>query len=171
MEPISAIAVPIRLPPRLARLRRRWDYAAGVGAGSHVTALFPFMPVADLTPRVRRDLVAIAAPVASFEVRFARVQRWDTVVWLAPEPAEPFGALTLAIAERWPAYPPYGGVHDVVIPHLTVTESDDAPLDDIEAAAAADLPFTALARWLELWRQDESERWHPHWRMPLDDGR
>jgi 2'-5' RNA ligase len=169
MEPITGIAVPIRLPPRLARLRRRWDYAAGVGAGSHVTALYPFMPVADLTPDVRRELAAIAALVAPFEVRFARAQRWDTVVWLAPEPAEPFRALTEAISARWPAYPPYGGVHDVVIPHLTVTESDDAPLEAIAAAAAADLPFTARARALELWRQDESERWHPHWRMPLGD--
>ncbi len=135
-----------------------------------MTALYPFMPVADLTPDVRRDLATIAASVAPFDVRFARARRWDTVVWLEPEPDQAFRALTAAIAAHWPAYPPYGGVHDEVIPHLTITESDEAPLEKIEAAAMAGLPFTARASALELWRQDESERWHPHWRMPLGRG-
>ena len=43
-----------------------------------------------------------------------------TVLWLAPEPAAVFGALTTAVADAFPDYPPFGGRHEVVVPHLTV---------------------------------------------------
>jgi 2'-5' RNA ligase superfamily len=167
VEPITGVAVPIALPGALARLRRHWDFAASLGARSHVTVLYPFVPVASLTPDVRRDLEAIARTVEPFDVRFETVRWFDTVVWLDPIPAEPFRRLTAALVARWPDHPPYGGVHDEVIPHLTITESDDAPLEAIAAAAQAALPIVARATALELWRQDETEHWHPHWRVAL----
>ncbi len=92
-------------------------------------------------PAVRRELAAIAATQAPFEVTFATVERFPDVVYLAPRPAEPFTRLTGAIAARYPDFPPYGGAFDVVIPHLTVVESDEAPLEAIAAAAASPLPF------------------------------
>ena len=60
------------------------------------------------------------------------VGRFPTVVYLAPEPSEPFDRLTEAIDARFPDFPPYAGAFDGVIPHLTITESAAAPLDDIE---------------------------------------
>ena len=53
--------------------------------------------------------------------------------YLAPDPPEPFSRLTEAIVERWPDYPPYEGIHETVIPHLTVAYGDDALLTEIEA--------------------------------------
>ena len=41
-------------------------------------------------------------------------------MWLAPEPAEPFQALTGLVWHRFPECSSYGGVHPDVIPHLTV---------------------------------------------------
>jgi len=164
----SGLAVPIRIPPSLAQVRRRWDRAAKAGALAHVTVLYPFLPTSGLTPDVRVQLAAIARSVSPFEVRFARVRRFDDgVVWVAPEPATPFQALTAAAVACWPDHPPYGGIFDAVIPHLTVVESDVAPLAEVEALARRVTPFTARAERLELWRQGEDGRWLPHWRLRL----
>jgi hypothetical protein len=48
-----------------------------------------------------------------------------------------------------------------------VVESDDAPLDDVEAVARRVAPFTAPAERLELWCQNAAGRWRPRWRMPF----
>ncbi len=164
---ISGVAVPIAIPPGLARIRERWDFAAAQGAQPHVTVLFPFLPESELTEAVRADLAAVAALVAPFDVRFAHIRRFEGVVWVEPEPSEPFRRLTQAMVERWPDYPPYGGVHDTVIPHLTVAESDTAPLANIADEAGRAMPFTARAEVLELWLQDEAGLWRPNWRCPL----
>lgn len=163
----SGIAIPIVLPSVVARVRRQWDLAASRGARPHVTVLFPFLPEADLTPAVRADLAVIATSVEPFSVRFTGVRRFDGVLWLEPEPAEPFRRLTAAAAARWPDWPPYGGLFDTVIPHLTVVESDTAPLHDLEPIIAAALPFTGRATHLETWFQDPAGRWRPRWRIAL----
>ena len=170
--PPTGLAVPIRLPAGLARIRRRWDRAARAGARPHVTVLYPFVPAVDLTPTDRAALAAIAATIPPFDVRFRRVRRFDEgVVWIEPEPSLPFQRLTAAVVERWPDHPPYGGLFDEVIPHLTVVEADDdagaPPLEAIEAEVARHLPVHGRAERLELWRQDEAGRWWPHWRLRL----
>src|SRR4029077_829384 len=121
----------VPLQPALARLRARWDWAANVGVPAHITIVFPFLPAHRLVPDVRRHLAALAAGQRPFDVRFARVGRFPTVVYLAPEPSAPFTRLTEAVVDRFPDYPPYGGVFEEVIPHLTITESETAPFDDI----------------------------------------
>jgi 2'-5' RNA ligase len=165
--PPSGIAVPIALPPGLAAIRERWDKAAALGAQPHVTALFPFAPAAALSDDVHDGLARIATTVEPFVVRFERARRFPGVVWVEPVPDRPFLELTRAIAARWPAWPPYGGLFDTVIPHLTVAESETAPLDRVEAAVDAELPFEAVADRLELWLQDGTGRWRPHWAFPL----
>ncbi|MFI5226249.1 MAG: 2'-5' RNA ligase family protein [Candidatus Limnocylindrales bacterium] len=164
----TGIAVPIRIPARLARLRRRWDTAALAGARAHVTVLFPLAPVGRLGPADRAALATIAQRVDPFEVRFERVRRFDgELVWIEPDAAEPFLRLTADVVDRWPAFPPYGGRFETVIPHLTVVESETAPLESIEAEARAVAPFSARATRMELWRQDDAGRWHQHWVLPF----
>jgi hypothetical protein len=52
---------------------------------------------------------------------------------------------------RWPDYPPYEGVFDVVIPHLTVSET---PIEfDI------DLPISARAREVTLIDESAAGHW------------
>lgn len=166
-QPPSGIAIPISVPAPMARIRRRWDLAASLGARPHVTILYPFLPGSLLTARVRADLAAIARSVEPFEVYFGAVRRFDDVIWIEPEPAVPFRLLTAAVVARWPECPPYGGIFADVIPHLTVAESATAVRQDMEATIAAALPFARRATTLEVWRQDEARRWHPHWRLPL----
>ena len=133
--------VPFTIPPALGRVRRHWDYAASVGIGPHVTDPVPLRTVRRARPGgPRTELAAIARTVTALEVRFERVRRLPHLVWVEPEPAEPFAALTAAVVDRWPTHPPYGGAHATVIPHLTVVESPTAPLEEIEDLARRSRP-------------------------------
>jgi 2'-5' RNA ligase len=170
-DPVSGVVVRAPLPVPLERLRRHDDFAANAGAPAHVTLLFPFMPVAALRPPVRRALAEIAATVEPFDVRFATVGRFPGAVYLVPEPDRPFGALTEAIAARFPDYQPYDGAFDEVIPHLTLVESATASLVEIAAAAQRYLPFTCHVAVLEVLVEGPDERWHGYWRIPLGNGR
>lgn len=125
------------------------------------------MPETALTPAVRRELQAVAATVEPFDVRFASTRQFDGVLWLQPEPSEAFQRLTAAAVAHWPEWPPYGGLFDTVIPHLTVVESETAPLATLEPVVRAALPFTSRATHLETWFQGPDGRWRPRWRIAL----
>ena len=76
--------------------RQHLDEAAAWGVPAHVTVLGPFVPPADINSQVISALATPTAPVPAFDSRFART-RWfgQDVLWLDPEPDEPFRQLTL----------------------------------------------------------------------------
>jgi 2'-5' RNA ligase len=143
-ETALVIAVP-EAEPLVSEWRGQYDWSAQRGVPAHITLLYPFAPTEkvddDLLGRLRTLFVA-QAPI-SFEL--ARVARFPEVAWLAPEPSEPFKALTDLIAARFPDYPPYEGAHDVVIPHLTVAEGGPELQDQVETALTEHLPIAARA--------------------------
>jgi len=163
----SAVVVRVPVPPAVERLRRRWDRAARWAVPAHVTVLYPFVPAGDLDASVRHSLAGIAAEHRPFDVRFERVGRFPTVVYLAPDPPEPFNRLTEAIHSRFPDFPPYEGAFEVVIPHLTIVESTEAPLDEIATVAKAALPFRHHVTRLEVLVQGQDGRWLTRWRLRL----
>jgi hypothetical protein len=134
--------------------RARWDPAFAVGVPAHVTLLTPFVPPPVPAPVVEA-LRSYLASVGSFTVRFASLARFaGGVVYLEPDPAAPFVAMTAGLAERWPEHPPYGGAFDVVVPHLTIC--DGAPPEVLDAASAALaplLPIEATVREAVLFEQ------------------
>jgi 2'-5' RNA ligase len=112
------------------------------GAPVHVTLLIPFGPVEEYHDELR----ALFAAAEPFSFRLSQVERFPETTWLAPEPAEPFVVLTEALVERFPDYPPYGGIHDEIVPHLTiVSRADPAVLARAEAALTPLLPIEARA--------------------------
>jgi hypothetical protein len=138
-------------------LRLAHDWSAPLGVPAHVTVLFPFADGADVDESAVADLVAAFAP---FEFELDRVERFDDgPVWLHPEPSAPFTALIDAVWRRFPDYPPYEGAHDVVIPHLTVS---DVPVEvDIE------LPIRAAASEVTLIEEGADGRWSVRRRFQL----
>ena len=105
---------------------------------------------------------------AAFDVEFRRLRRFTEVstLYLAPEPAEPFVALTAQLVERFPDWLPYGGVHGTtVIPHLTVTQGPAE--DDAEGAVAKALPLRGRAREAVLLAEVESGRFESVARFPF----
>jgi 2'-5' RNA ligase len=170
-DPVSGVVIRVPLPAPLERLRRSEDFAARTGVPAHVTLLFPFVPAVALTPPIRLALAEIAASAEPFDARFAAVGRFPGVVYLVPEPGRRFTTLTDAIAARFPAYQPYEGAFEEVIPHLTLVESTTAPLDEIADAAQRHLPFTHHVSVMEVLVEGPDARWRGHWRIPFGRGR
>ena len=163
----SAVIVRIRLPEPLDRLRHRHDPLAARGVPGHVTLVVPFVPDDRLTPAVRRSLAGIAGAVAPFDVRFEDVGRFPGVIWLAPDPAEPFRDLTERIVAAFPGHPPYEGRHDEIVPHLTIGLGEERELDRLEREIAVRPAFGATVRALEVIAEDDTNRWRRRWQIPL----
>lgn len=168
----SAIIVPIQLPVALGRLRDRMDPSAAQGVPGHVTLIYPFMPADALTDGIRRRVEQIVAGESAFPVVFRTLGRWPNVVYIAPEPADPFRRLTAALAAAFPDYPPYGGAHQQIVPHLTIAQ--DVTTDYYAAAEHAlpgMLPIRDVAREAWLIGHMPDQPWHTLWRLPLGSSR
>jgi 2'-5' RNA ligase len=147
--------------------RMQYTDDAPAGIPPHVTVLFPFVP-SEQVGQAEQRLGEIVAAAPAFELRFARTARFPELLYLDPEPAEPFLSLTAAIAAEWPEHPPYEGAHDTVVPHLTVAESEDsALLERIAAQLEPHLPLEKHVDEASLFVEDDSGRWHQHSRLPL----
>ena len=169
--PITAfiVAVP-EAEPLVADLRARFDPSAAEGVPAHVTVLVPFMAPDALTPAVLARARTLCAAEPAFDFRLTAVRRWPTTCWLAPEPSAPFVALTRAMVDAFPGYPPYAGQHADIVPHLTVADGDAAAADAAEAALRARWPADAPGRCrctevLLIGRH--GARWRTLHRLPL----
>ncbi len=142
----TAVIVPVPAAEAVVgHHRRTLDHSAVWGVPAHVTVLYPFLPPDRIDPAVVGDLVEVLT--GAFECVFSRVAWFgQDVVWLAPDPAEPFRALTERVWRRFPECPPYGGENPEVIPHLTIgsTRLGDRPaLERAAAEVGTHLPIQA----------------------------
>lgn len=151
----------------VASYRADLDAAAGLGVPAHVTVLYPFVPPERVNDAVISALRSAVRSVAAFDVTFARLRWFDrSVLWLAPEPAEPFLSLTAAVRRAFPGYEPYGGEITDVVPHLTV--GLDQAGDVLESASRAiepSLPVTARVSTAVLMQGSLQPR---SWRVVAD---
>jgi 2'-5' RNA ligase len=132
--PQSALIVEVpEAEPAVAGLRARLDASAPLGIPAHFTVLFPFMPPGAIGPAVLTELADLLGTVSRFRFRLGRTEWFgDEVLWLAPHDPGPFRALTQAVYQAYPAYPPFEGRHSDVVPHLTVGIGH--PVADLRAA-------------------------------------
>jgi hypothetical protein len=149
------VAVP-EAEPVLGHLRLAHDWSAPLGVPAHVTILFPFAPN-DVDEGAIAEVVSTHAPFAFALDRLEHLD--DGLVWLRPTPAEPFAALTEAVWRRFPQYPPYGGAHEVLVPHLTVSY--------VPVEVDLDLPIHATARVLTLIEEAADGRWSVRREFPF----
>jgi 2'-5' RNA ligase len=170
VSPVPRSALIVEVPeaePLVQDWRAKHDWSAQHGVPAHITLLFPFVPTQTIDDRLHSDLRSLFSAHPAFSFRLPHVARFPEVAWLAPEPAQPFKALIEAISAQYPEYPPYEGIHDEVIPHLTVAEGDAELQDDVEAALTPALPIEAEARTVSLILEDETGWWSPGERYPL----
>jgi 2'-5' RNA ligase len=139
------------------------------GVPAHVTITFPFVPAAEVDVSLVERLGALFSAHAEFAFELGECQHFPHVLYLAPEPAEPFRRLTEAVTAAYPEYPPYGGVFEEVIPHLTIAEGDRETLLRAEAEIRQWLPIAGRAAEVTLLEEVEPEpgRWEPRARIPL----
>jgi 2'-5' RNA ligase len=136
----SGLVIPIpEADARFADLRRRFDAQAALGVPAHITILFPFMPPEQIDEDVHRRLKRLFKRFSPFRCVLSRVERFPQTAYLAPVHPEPFIELTQAVAREFPSYPPYGGAHAGVVPHLTIADGNEQAACDAEALLRADL--------------------------------
>jgi 2'-5' RNA ligase len=122
----TALVVAVKgLPPEISALRRRLDPSAEAGVPDHITVLYPFVPADHITNDVINRVAAAVAQVPACDFNLAEV-RWfgEEVMWLAPDPDDPFRRLTLLVQAPF-GTAPYGGVYNDVTPHLTIAHQAD----------------------------------------------
>lgn len=130
--------------------RLEHDPVAAAGVPAHITLVVPWLPPRLISEEELGALESELSDVGSFDFELARVGWFgERVLWLAPEPAEPFLALTHRLAQRF-STPPWEGEFDEVVPHLTVAHAGaGVDLALIAGEVAGRLPLRCRAE--EVW--------------------
>jgi 2'-5' RNA ligase len=144
--------------PVVGRHRARLDASAPLGVPAHITVLFPFMPPGRIDETVLAELEHLFAAVTRFRFRLDDTGWFgDDVLWLAPRDPGLLRALTQRVFEAFPAFPPFEGQFDDVVPHLTIGHG--RPLNDLDIAeesAQAQLPIDSHATAVTLMTQQSA---------------
>ncbi|WP_377639138.1 2'-5' RNA ligase family protein [Oryzobacter terrae] len=159
--------------PVVGRHRRRLDRAAALGVPAHVTVVFPFVPLRDLTERDHDHLDALFSAVPPFELVGARTGWFgDTALYVEPADPRPLVALVDLVVAAFPQAPPYGGAFPEVVPHLTI--GHDHPRAELRAAereVGPLLPVRQPVECVDLWSGPAPEsgvgRWQRVRRYPF----
>lgn len=145
----------------VGRWRALYDRTAPVGFPAHITLLYPFLPERLIDDDVIRKLAELVDALPPFSFRLGGVCGFRGLVWLAPEPMEPFIRLTSALCAEYPKLRPYGDRTRTVPPHLTVARSQDVEFLREVTIDLTNAPLiSATAR--EVWLLTEGQ---PEWRI------
>ena len=165
----TAIIIPVpEAEPAVGHWRDQYDPSAAQGMPAHITVLYPFLPEEQTTGETIEKLIRLFAAHTCFDLVLAGCARFPGgVLYLAPQPAQPLRALTASVAETWPQTPPYGGMFDEVVPHLTVAARVEPHVaDHIEQQLAVTLPIVASIKEAWLYAPNGA-RWQPRRRLPF----
>lgn len=138
----------------------------------HVTVLFPFGTPEALGDGGIARLSASVRTVPTFSTHFVEVSWFgDEIAWLRAADDAPFLRLIHSVHASFPEYPPYGGAHDDIQPHLTIGTSTvvgSARLRGAAEAISARLPLQAMVTEVQYGVvTDEPGSWSLRHRIPL----
>ena len=137
----SAVVILVDSPALEAIYRDTYPVMAEQGVPLHVTLVYPFVPPDDLPAA----LGAVVAGHESFAFELTELRTFPEHVWIAPEPAAPFRALTASIEAAFPDHLHWKGEFPEVIPHATLAHVEpgalDASLARLRARVDPLLPF------------------------------
>ena len=168
METALVLVVPDAAP--FDDVRREYAVeSVARGIPFHITLLYPFAAREELSDELLADARAFFAPRPRLAFELTRIAAWPRVVYAVPEPDVALRECMQALRARFPQWPPYGGVHDEVVPHATLGEDIDAPAlrDQIESRLRPHLPRRCQARDVSLLEEFAPERWRERERFPL----
>jgi hypothetical protein len=152
--------------------RDQHDPSAAAGMPAHITLLYPFKPPNEIDAVTLDSLRRCFARFAPIQFALSAIRRFPTdVLYLAPEPDAPFRQLTLAIWDRYPETPPYGGKWPDIVPHVSVAfladeQKLDGVADDFVQASQGRLPIRATASDVVL-MDNEAGRWQVRAKLGL----
>lgn len=166
----SALLIPVpQADSVVGRWRHELDPVAAAGVPAHVTLVVPWLPPDEIGDEDLAELAEELSGVRAFDFSLMRVGWFGRrVLWVAPEPAEPFLKLTNRLAERF-GTPPWEDEFDEVVPHLTVAHATDGvELVPVAADVTTRLPVACRAE--EVWAMvGGGGRWELRHRLKLAD--
>lgn len=147
----------------IGHFRRLHTRSGAEGMPSHLTLLYPFATGRD------REVEEALAPFTAFDYALpaAAVFGDPPVLYLDPDPAEPFTAMIGALMAAFPEYPPYGGVQFYPTPHVTIAQGDESAFAAIRSEVEPSLPISARADEVVLFEHDAAQGWRPRTRFAL----
>jgi 2'-5' RNA ligase len=168
----GATAIVVLTPevePLIGGLYRLHSKAGSEGMTPHVTLLVPFVSVPELDRDVDARLRRVFGRTEPFDYALVRVDRFGRqILYLAPEPSGPFVELTNALTNEFPDCPAYEGIHDDVVPHVTVADSPDGDLlSRITVDLEPQLPVVCRAEVATIVVRGNDLRWRPRVGFPL----
>ncbi len=144
------------------RLRTHYDPQAAAGAPAHIVILSPFMAPELISGDVIRRAQNVFSSFRPFAFFLNNIGRWPETTFLFARPAHYFIDMTNAISEEFPDYPPYSGLYDEIVPHLTIADENVDNADIAEQAIRRALeqhgPIEAKLKTVEL-IENSSGRW------------
>jgi 2'-5' RNA ligase len=169
----TALLVPVAAAEPLVRKHRlALDPVAPLGVPAHITLLYPFVPPEQVDQSVCDAIAEVLDGFPAFDFALTGVKTFPTgLLYLAPEPTEPFVAITQALADRWPDHPPYHGAYTSVIPHLSVAMAHDQSVEQLEADLNGGLPVCTEADAVWLMEGQPEDRWVVRATFPLSADR
>ncbi len=153
----------------LHELRAQYDPSARAGVPPHVTLMFPFILPSELTETKIAALEGLVGEEPRFEFSLVRVCEFERgVVYLDPEPTEPFARLTKKIRDVFGVVPFGGEFGDRPVIHLTVAMPQPrATRKEIAAKLRPMLPIRTVADQAWLMVGNNSSTWNTVRQMPF----
>lgn len=136
--------------PYIGDYRRRYDPSAERGVPAHITINIPFLDFVKAGDAVYPELHGLFIKIAPFNFSLVDVRCFPGVLYLAPEPQGPFIEMIDEVYKQFPGSPPYGGIYDEHVPHLTVVHAHESEqvetlFPEIEVDLRVILPIQTLA--------------------------
>ncbi len=128
MQTILLIPVP-ESETIVGKWRKKYDPSEIHGIPAHITLLFPFKNPQDINSVVIHQLKNLFIKVKKFSFTLSKINTFPGVIFLEPEPKDPFISLTEEIARLFPENPPYEGKFDTINPHLTIGHKFNKQVD------------------------------------------
>jgi hypothetical protein len=168
------VIVPVTgLPGVIDRWRERTCiFKPSAGVPPHVTLVFPFMPAVQVTDSLITELSDLFRHFVRFTSELGELRRFSATLYLAPEPSEPFVALSEALADRYPTCEPHVHAFGPVVPHLTVAEGSKTVMDAAENEIKPLLPIRASCESTALLVETRARptAWSAKAQLPLKTG-
>ncbi|MGN6613168.1 MAG: 2'-5' RNA ligase family protein, partial [Angustibacter sp.] len=137
----------------------------------HVTQLAPRAATDDGEAHERLREVSRRAQPLRIEFAAAEIFPDSGVVYLAPTPSPALTALFDDVHAAFPDHPPYGGIFDDVVPHLTVSaDGGPAQLAQVRAALAEQGPVSAETDRICVFGRGDDDVWRQSASVVLGSG-
>ena len=165
----TSLIIPVVQAAFIQPFRELYLHRPGVTMPPHVTVRVPFKQIHELSVDDYHTLAKMCASVSAFSFSLARLARFTEtgILYLEPEPTEPFMNLHQALFTR---YPEPADKHPNVVFHLTLAKQEATVLDWLETefsrSYGALLPIRAVATEMNLYEKRD-ERWFKEESFPF----